>query len=179
MLDSSFFALNTDGRRQGIANDFFGNLKLWNRYIKVQEYPEHQTYQSLIAGWHFSVFAELKFIDVDTSSDNILQFKSRVTECIITGECKRFCEFQNFIDTLNECLFEIKDKFTSAVKIKAELEYFPDGEDCDSEPHVIIEVRVNSSREIAESDYEGWLKWFIKKIPDSIRKYFVLTIDRA
>ena len=98
---------------------------------------------------------------------------------IITAECLEFCKLHNIIKTLNECLYQVKKNFIFVQKVQAELSYFHDDEELDNEPHVEIEVKVDTSREIAESNYDNWLDWFVKKVPDTIRKFFILTIDRV
>jgi len=95
-----------------------------------------------------------------------------------TVECLEFCKSHDIKDTLKECFSTIKEEFGSSLKkIKAELDCFYDDEE-ESEPHVAIEITVNSSRQIAEANYDQWLDWFVKDVPDSVRKFFVLTIDR-
>jgi len=98
---------------------------------------------------------------------------------IITTECLEFCKSHNIIKTLNECLYQVKQNFVFVQKVQAELSYFHDDEKLDNEPHVEIEVKVDTSREIAEINYDNWLDWFVKKVPDTIRKFFILTIDRV
>lgn len=98
---------------------------------------------------------------------------------IITAECLEFCKSHNIIKTLNECLYQVKQNFLFLQKVQAELSYFHDDEEFDSKPHVEIEVKIDTSREIAESNYDNWLDWFVKKVPDTIRKFFILTIDRV
>ncbi|MGD0784711.1 MAG: hypothetical protein ABR969_02745 [Sedimentisphaerales bacterium] len=98
---------------------------------------------------------------------------------IITAECLEFCKSQNIFKTLNECLYQVEQSFEFLQKVQAELSYFHDDEEVENEPHVEIEVKVNTSREIAEKNYDNWLDWFVKKIPDAIRKFFILTIDRV
>jgi hypothetical protein len=119
------------------------------------------------------------FIIVDTTSETLQQAKNDELECAITDECLKFCESHNFINTLNDCLYQVKQNFVLVKKIQAELSYFHDDEELDNEPHVTIEVKVNTSREIAESNYDIWLDWFVKDVSDSVRKLFILTIDRV
>lgn len=188
LLDSSYFALNTTGRKTDIANNRFSNFKILNKFGKLQGYSESQTIQNFILGElnqlsiedrYFRSDPKFQFIFIDTSSDNLEQAKSSELEDIITDECMKFCESHGFIDTLNDCLYRVEQDFELLKKIQVELGYFyDDEEELDNEPHVIIEAKVNTSREKAESNYDEWLDWFIESVPRSIRKFFILTVDR-
>lgn len=98
---------------------------------------------------------------------------------IIPDECLEFCESYDLVETFYDCVRQAKQDFESVEKIQAELGYFHDDDEFDDEPHITIEVKVNTSRETAEGSYDRWLDWFIVKVPDSVRKFFILTIDRG
>jgi hypothetical protein len=186
--DSSYSALSTANWRTGFANRNFGNFERLNRLKQLQKYFECQAIQEGILEESRQLQIEkillgdisgYSSIIVDTTSETLQQAKIDELECTITNECLKFCESRNFTNTLNDCLDQVKQNFKLVQKIQAELSYFHDDEELDNDPYVEIEVKVNTSRETAENNYDNWLDWFVKKVPDSIRKFFILTIDRA
>jgi len=96
-----------------------------------------------------------------------------------TETCLEFCNSHGLTDILRQCLEQVKENFgVSEQEIQAELSYFYDDEELDNEPHVAIEVKVSTSQETAENNYDKWLDWFVG-LSASDRKFFILTIDRV
>lgn len=177
--DSSYSTLSTTKWRTGFVNRSFGSLSTFKRlqeYSKCQVVQEDILEELQIKEIILSDIFSRSFIIVDTTSKTLQQEK---VDEIITAECLEFCESHDFINTLNDCLYQIKQNFILVQKIQAELNHFYDDEELDNEPHVEIEIKVNTSRETAENNYDKWLDWFVKNVSDSVRKFFILTIDRV
>ena len=165
---SYYYALVVTGQEIGMTNRTDRGLVAPSSSLLLDGYTERQAQLML------PTTPNIMHV-IDTTSSALQQEK---IDKVINFESLSFCKSHDLSDTLYRCLQRVEELFKPVTKIRTELSCFYDDDEFDNEYHIIIEATVNTSREIAESNYDKWIDWFVKNISDSVRKFFILTIDR-
>ena len=103
-----------------------------------------------------------------------IQFESGTdTECIheidnsifisVSKECLEFCDSKGLSKILADYLIRVKEIFSNILGLTAELDYFREDENKNTE-HVVVRIEIKSTQQIAFEEYDKIVSWIAENI---------------